>query len=235
LSSTINYSISVVAFNSIGTSPFGSTTYQAAPSNVTVPTSPLEINVAFTARAAMISWQPSVTDGGSSIVSYVVSASPGTATCTAVGATTCIITGLTPGVVYHFSVVAVNVIGTSVPGLSKPASMTASNDKRTLDKIHFAFDSYTLTTQAKLSLRKLAATVLKTEIRRLTLSGYTDGVGTKEFNEWLSGQRAKVVGAYLVTQLHRMGRRTTGLRIVGFGVTHTGVTSAADRIVTVSA
>ena len=235
LSSTINYSISVVAFNSIGTSPSASTTYQAAPSNATVPTSPMEINVGFTARTAVISWQPSVTDGGSSIVSYVVSASPGTATCTAVGANTCIITGLTPGVVYHFSVVAVNVIGTSVPGLSKPASMKASNDKRTLDKIHFAFDSYTLTTQAKHSLRKLAATVLKTEIRRLTLSGYTDGVGTKEFNEWLSGQRAKVVGAYLVAQLHRMGRRTTGLRIVGFGVTHTGVTSAADRIVTVSA
>jgi hypothetical protein len=235
LSDTINYSIFVVAFNSIGTSPSGSTTYQAAPSNATVPTSPMEIDVAITARSAVISWQPSVSDGGSSILSYVVSASPGTTTCTAVGATTCIMTGLTPGVVYHFSVVAVNAIGTSVPRLSKPASMTASNDKRTLDKIHFAFDSYTLTTQAKQSLRKLATMVLKAKIQRLTLSGYTDAVGTKDFDEWLSSQRAKVAGAYLVAQLHRKGRRLTGLLMVGFGVTHAGVTSAADRNVTVTA
>ncbi|MFZ4756485.1 MAG: fibronectin type III domain-containing protein [Miltoncostaeaceae bacterium] len=61
-----------------------------------------------------VSWAAPGFDGGQPITSYIVTAAPGGATCTAQPpATSCTVTGLTNGTAYTFTVVAVNSIGTS--------------------------------------------------------------------------------------------------------------------------
>ena len=63
---------------------------------------------------AVVSWQPPPSDGGGApIVDYTVMADPGERTCTADGATTCTLTGLTNGTQYTVTVMAHNAVGTS--------------------------------------------------------------------------------------------------------------------------
>ena len=78
-----------------------------------------------------LSWKAPVTTGASAVTSYTVTASPGGATCTT-ASTTCIVTGLTGGSTYSFSVAATNAQGTgpasdpvsATPGASVPAAPT---------------------------------------------------------------------------------------------------------------
>ncbi|MER7008038.1 fibronectin type III domain-containing protein, partial [Dactylosporangium sp. NPDC000555] len=93
----------------------------SAPSAATAPVVPgppgAPGNVAATAGAgqATVVWTPPV--GGAAVGSYLVTASPGGATCTT-GLTACTVTGLTDGVAYTFTVVATGTgaTGTSAPG-----------------------------------------------------------------------------------------------------------------------
>lgn len=86
--------------------------------NATVPSSPGAAAVTAGLASATVSWSPPVTDNGSPVNSYVVTASPGGATCTTVvGATrdpdTCTVEGLADGTTYTFGVIARNAIGDS--------------------------------------------------------------------------------------------------------------------------
>ena len=73
-----------------------------------------------------VSWTPPADDGGAPIQGYAAIASPGGATCTT-GDNSCIVTGLTNGTDYTFTVTARNAIGTSPPSaLSAPVTPTAA-------------------------------------------------------------------------------------------------------------
>jgi hypothetical protein len=61
-----------------------------------------------------VSWTAPADDGGSPIQTYTATAAPGGAACTT-ASTSCVVTGLTNGTGYTFTVTATNAVGTSAP------------------------------------------------------------------------------------------------------------------------
>jgi hypothetical protein len=61
--------------------------------------------------SAQVSWSPPAWNGGAPVTSYAVTASPGGRTCTA-ASVSCVVTGLTNGTAYKFTVAAINAAGT---------------------------------------------------------------------------------------------------------------------------
>lgn len=78
----------------------------------TEPGTPTGVNATTGSGQATVEWTAPASTGGSPITGYVVTASPGGQTCTWTGGPlSCVVTGLTDGVAYTFSVVAVNAVG----------------------------------------------------------------------------------------------------------------------------
>ncbi len=103
------YTFTVTATNAVGTGPASS------PSNsVTLPTVPGAPTIGTAAAGnaqAMVSFTAPVSNGGSPITSYTVTSSPGGITATGT-ASPIIVTGLTNGTPYTFTVTATNAVGT---------------------------------------------------------------------------------------------------------------------------
>jgi prepilin-type N-terminal cleavage/methylation domain-containing protein len=84
------------------------------PPAATVPSAPTAVSASGGNAQAAVSWTLSSSDGGSTVSSYVVTASPGSFTATAgPAATTAVVTGLSNGTSYTFTVKATNAIGSS--------------------------------------------------------------------------------------------------------------------------
>jgi probable HAF family extracellular repeat protein len=82
------------------------------PSPETIPAAPTDVTATKGNAQATVAWTPP-DDGGSPILSYTVTSSPGGITATAGGsATSATVTGLTNGTAYTFTVTATNAVGT---------------------------------------------------------------------------------------------------------------------------
>jgi uncharacterized protein YjiK len=77
-----------------------------------VPGAPTAVTASPGDRQATVGWMAPVQNGGSSIIGYTVTASPGGETCQTTGALTCAVTGLANGTATTFSVTATNAVGT---------------------------------------------------------------------------------------------------------------------------
>jgi hypothetical protein len=74
------------------------------------------------AGQATITWTAPSFNGGAAITGYrVTTVGNPSKTCTTIGATTCIVTGLTKGVSYTFTVVAINEAGSSAASAATTA------------------------------------------------------------------------------------------------------------------
>jgi hypothetical protein len=78
-----------------------------------VPTAPGNVQVAPGTRSASVSWAAPSDNGGTPVVGYSATASPGGQSCTSDSARSCTITGLTNNQSYRVSVAATNAVGTS--------------------------------------------------------------------------------------------------------------------------
>jgi hypothetical protein len=83
---------------------------------------PTGVAVAAGDELVVVSWTAPLDDGGSPVTGYTVSAVPGVGTCATAG-TSCVVTGLTNGTAYTFTVVATNAVGDSA--VSEPSAPVA--------------------------------------------------------------------------------------------------------------
>ena len=106
------YSFTVVAINAMGDSVASSPSNRVTPT--AKPAAPTAVKAVAGNAQATVSWT-APSNGGSAITKYTVTASPGGKTVTTAGATSAVVTGLTNGTAYTFTVTATNAFGTSPP------------------------------------------------------------------------------------------------------------------------
>ena len=82
-----------------------------------------------------------------------------------------------------------------------------------LHRVHFPYDSTTLTPEARSALADAAGKLVRNPKVYLYIDGHTDERGTTEYNMALGEKRARVVADYL----GRLGVATDHLQIVSFG------------------
>ena len=108
------YTFTVTATNMFGTGPPSAASLPVTPG--TVPGAPTGVSGAAGNHQVRVSWSAPGSDGGSTITSYLVTAAPGGATCSwSSGPLSCVVTGLTNGTPYTFTVTATNMFGTGPP------------------------------------------------------------------------------------------------------------------------
>ena len=111
------YTFTVTATNGIGTGAPSSPSNQVTPTNaVTVPGAPTNVSAVAGNAQATVSWTVPASNGGSAIIDYTVTSSPGPFTATAAGpsASSAVVPGLANGTSYTFTVHARNTVGSSL-------------------------------------------------------------------------------------------------------------------------
>ena len=69
-----------------------------------------------------------------------------------------------------------------------------------LNNVFFEFDKYELKKESYPELDRLAALMKESSTMKIELSGYADSVGTKAYNDKLSGNRAQAIANYLIAK-----------------------------------
>ena len=130
LSATTAYTFTVVAYNARGQSLVSSASNSVTTTSpTTVPGAPTIGSATTTGTTTVsVSFTAPGSDGGSTILSYTATSTPGsiTATLTQAGSGTISVTGLSPTTSYTFTVIAHNAIGNSVASSASNAVTTST-------------------------------------------------------------------------------------------------------------
>ncbi len=112
LTAGVSYTFTVLANNGVANSPPSAASNAVTPLDL-APNAPRSVSATAGNTLAIISFVPPVANGGSPVSSYTVTASPGAATATGSGSPL-VVSNLTNGTSYIFTVTATNVAGISV-------------------------------------------------------------------------------------------------------------------------
>jgi fibronectin type 3 domain-containing protein len=115
------YYYQVSAVNAVGE---GSRSAPIAATPATVPGPPTLVSAAAGDASVALAWTPPTSSGGSPIIGYTVTATPGGATCTTAGLG-CSVGGLANGTTYAFTVRAQNAVGLGAASNALSATPTA--------------------------------------------------------------------------------------------------------------
>jgi hypothetical protein len=99
-------------------------------------------------NSVTVSWTAPTADGGSPITGYTVTASPGGATCTTTGATSCVVNGLDHRVSYTFTVTATTALTATGPVSAPSAAVSPINNAPTISAIANTSTPYNTATPA---------------------------------------------------------------------------------------
>jgi outer membrane protein OmpA-like peptidoglycan-associated protein len=103
--------------------------------------------------------------------------------------------------------------------------LVAVKDTFYIDDIFFAFDSYALNKDAIKFLNNLTKLLIKYPNLLIHINGFTDSIGSAEYNQLLSVRRAKSVGSFLEKSQIIPDR----IKITGYGETrHKAVNSTSE-------
>lgn len=120
----VSYTVILRALNSVGAGPASNA---RTATFVSAPSAPIGLTGVAGDAGVALSWNAPTSTGGSTIISYTATASPGGGSCTVLApSTTCDITGLTNGQVYTFTVRATNNVGVGLASVPSATLTPAS-------------------------------------------------------------------------------------------------------------
>ena len=105
------YTFTVIATNEIGNSAASAPSNSVTPANI--PDAPKDVIASATNKQATVSFTAPAVNGGSEIINYTVTSTPGNFTQTGTSSPI-LVEGLTNGTAYTFTVIATNKVGNSV-------------------------------------------------------------------------------------------------------------------------
>ena len=132
-------SLRVKAVNRYGASPASAIVTVTPRSVATVPSAPLSVTTTAGDTRVAVRWVTPASSGGSVITSYTATSSPGDFTCTT-STNACVVTELTNGESYTFTVTATNAIGPSVASAPSAAVTPIASGSTTMPAASWGLD-----------------------------------------------------------------------------------------------
>jgi len=135
----IPVSLRVKAVNKYGASPASAMVTVTPRSAATAPTAPLSVTTTAGDTRVAVRWVTPASTGGSAITSYTATSTPGGFTCTT-STNACVVTELTNGESYTFTVTATNAVGTSVASAPSDAVSPVASGSTTMPAASWGLD-----------------------------------------------------------------------------------------------